>query len=362
MELPGVSTPSTFRHRVVRDPERRAVVSAAQPTPEPTPEEPVGRSAQLATHGGLTAAFLQAAGLQLGEGALVPALLARAVVQVLPVDAGGVSTTSTALRVPLGATTLSAELAEELQTTLGSGPCLEAARAHEGCVFDLLELRRRWPVYAEELTRLTPYRSAASIPLGAPGRQVVAALDLYAEDPRLSERLDVDRVVRELGQPLGALLDVCLSPLRPLEPSWPTEDEDLEPRPEWFECVTDRRFTVWVAVGMVRAREPWSVDDALSVLRGHAYSQGRTLDDVADDIVRRRLRIKDVTGWPCRPGRASTSPGPWTSSARAADTELEPSGSRSAPVSVESTAPSTGATRVTARARAAGVRAPAPTS
>ena len=256
--------------------------SAGEPFPAP-----VGEGAADT----LTATFLQACGHQLGAGSLVPAVLARAAVQVLPVDAGGLSTLTHGLRLPLGATTLAAEVAEELQTTLGEGPCLRAAEARTGCVADLAELQRSWPLYAEELTRRTPYRSAVSIPLSGPTGEIFAALDLYAEDSKLSDRLDVQQVTRDVGEPLGALLEVCLRPLRALDDG---QQDDEQPLPEWYDDVTLRRHTVWVAIGMVRSQCHRPVHDALSALRGHAYSRDRSLDDVAADIVHRRMQVDDL--------------------------------------------------------------------
>ena len=68
----------------------------------------------------------------------------------------------------------------------------------------------------------------------------------------------------------------------------------VEVLPEWYEDVTARRQDVWVATGMVMGREHQPGGDALSVLRGYAYSNERTLDDVADDLVHGRLKVRDL--------------------------------------------------------------------
>jgi hypothetical protein len=251
------------------------------------PDEPVRGPKRSVAQGGLAAAFLQAVGDEMGAGPLSAGALSRAVARLLPVDGVGISSLVDELRLPLGASTAAAERAEELQTTLGDGPCLAAAQTRAACVADLPELLRRWPLYGEELTRRTPYRSAASIPLRVPDGQVFAALDLYAEEPEISGRMDLDEVDREIGASLGALLDLSMHPVRT------ATDEVL---PEWYEDATARRQDVWVAIGMIMGRQHQPSGDALSLLRGYAYSHDRSLDDVAEDMVQGRLKVGDLEG------------------------------------------------------------------
>jgi GAF domain-containing protein len=251
------------------------------------PEEPLRRSERRVAHGGLAAAFLQTVGEEMGAGPLSAGALSRAVARLLPVDGVGISSLVDELRLPLGASTAAAERAEELQSTLGDGPCLAAAQTRTTCAADLADLLRRWPLYGEELTRRTPYRSAASIPLRVPDGQVFAALDLYAEEPHIAAQMDLDEVDREIGASLGALLDLAMHPVRT------GDDEAL---PEWYEDATARRQDVWVAIGMIMGRQHQPSGDALSVLRGYAYSHDRSLDDVAEDMVQGRLKVHDLEG------------------------------------------------------------------
>lgn len=232
----------------------------------------------------LGADFLEAVGQQMGDGPLTPGALARAAAQLLPVDAVGLSTVNGVLRLPLGASTAAAQEAEELQTTLGDGPCLAAAAARAPASADLPEMLLRWPLYGEALTRRTPYRAVASVPLLTPDGEVFAALDLFAEHPQLSRRLDLDLVAVQLGSAMGALLDLCLRPVRDAAP-----DAVL---PEWYADATARRLDVSVAIGMVMASHRVVAADALSLLRGHAYSHDRDLDDVAEDLVLDRLPVE----------------------------------------------------------------------
>ena len=44
-----------------------------------------------------------------------------------------------------------------------------------------------------------------------------------------------------------------------------------------------------IAIGMLTVSLRLKPEDALAVLRAHAYSTGRTIDDVADDVANRQL-------------------------------------------------------------------------
>lgn len=229
----------------------------------------------------LTARFLVAVGHEVGSGVLTPTTLARAVVRVLPVDGAGLSTLVGALRLPLGASSELATCAEELQTTLGEGPCLDAALAQAAVAFDIPELSARWPTYTAELTVKTPFRAAAAVPLRLPGHDAFAALDLFIVDPRARDRLDLLELDRQIAAPAAALLTTCLDQV--------PDGGGLDTKPEWYRTAAGRRHDVWVAIGMVMAERPEPARDALSVLRAHAYRRDRSLDELASDVVNRRI-------------------------------------------------------------------------
>jgi AmiR/NasT family two-component response regulator len=48
---------------------------------------------------------------------------------------------------------------------------------------------------------------------------------------------------------------------------------------------------VYQASGMVSVQADCSIDDALALMREHATSSHRSLDDVAQQIVERRIRL-----------------------------------------------------------------------
>ena len=235
----------------------------------------------------LTASFLETVSQRMRAPGLTPAVLAEAAAELLPVDGAGISTLLGALRLPLGGTSAVVAVAEELQTSLGEGPCLAAAVTKTVAVADQAELTTRWPVYGEELMRRTPFRSVASVPLSTPDDEVFAALDLYAEDDHLSQRLDLEAIRQHLAPPVAALLGICLAGVR--------DDGLSQAMPDWYRDVTARRHHVWVAIGMLVGRRQQPTRDALDVLRAHAYSLERTLDELADDLVEGRLTLDDLT-------------------------------------------------------------------
>jgi hypothetical protein len=260
------------------------VVTAAPP---PDSGAVLGEQGRRRT--GLTARFLQAVGQEIGADVLTPAALARAVVRVLPVDAAGMSTLMSVLRLPLGSSSDAAARAEELQTTLGDGPCLGAAEAQASLIADFDDLTRRWPLYTDELTAKTPFRSVAAIALHSPGHGVFAALDLFSTEPRLRDRLDVHAIDRHIAAPAAALLSTCLDEV--------SGDLALpDAAPGWYQTAAGRRHDVWVAIGMAMSRRPRRTSDALSLLRAQAFTQDRSLDDLAADIVARRVPLDDSTG------------------------------------------------------------------
>jgi hypothetical protein len=73
---------------------------------------------------------------------------------------------------------------------------------------------------------------------------------------------------------------------------WGTERSDsTEPDPAALS-----RAAVHQATGMLVAQLGVGIDEAFARLRAHAFAEGRSLTEVADDIVARRLRLADSDG------------------------------------------------------------------
>ena len=218
---------------------------------------------------------------ELGGPELLPVRLARACATVLPVAGAGLSMFTTGdFRVPIGASDDVAADAERLQFTLGEGPCL-AAHA-EGRVVAATEpdIQRLWPRFHQELTAASSYRSIVSVPL-TQALSGVAALDLYLENPDAElrgERVDLTEIADTVT---ANLLDA------------PHESDDaLGGGPAWLDSpAARRRSTVWGAIGMINVALLLSTVDAVAVLRGYSYSHDTTVDDLAEQLLSRRLPV-----------------------------------------------------------------------
>lgn len=213
-------------------------------------------------------------------GELLPVLLSRACVTVLPIAGAGLSLMDE-LRVPIGASDGEVDGAERLQTTLGEGPCLAAAEAMQPLIFGQVAIADRWPIYWTELFRQTPFRSVASFPLRTLGGRHLGALDLYSTNPDSA-------AFRALGDVVSAVVDPIADILFD-EPVTAEAQSGLLPL--WLGVnPARRRMNVWVAIGILVEYANFSNRDALAVLRAHAFAVEASLDDVADRMMSRRLR------------------------------------------------------------------------
>ena len=202
-----------------------------------------------------------------------PSVLARAAAAVLRVDGVGISLIDDALPVPLGASTAAVTAAEQLQATLGDGPCLAAAAAREPLAADASTMASRWPAYAIQLGQLSPFRSVAAVPLYDQPVHVFGALDLYSTRPVAPS--DVD---------LAAAAAVRVELARFLTGELPrvggAVDDDLD---GWLDVPPAAdRMEVWTAVGMVMREFHEPDSTALARLRGYAFANDLTLDQLAD--------------------------------------------------------------------------------
>jgi hypothetical protein len=171
------------------------------------------------------------------------------------------------------------ETVEELQFTLGEGPCVDVYTSGSPVLEpDLTKSGfSRWPTF-------TPPALAAGVQaiFGFPlrvGPIRLGALDVYNDRPgdlradQVAEAVHLAEVVtrRVLELQAGADSD---SPA----------DELASPE--------SLRAHVHQASGMLSARYDISVDAALLRLRAHAYATERPINDVARDVVARRLNIE----------------------------------------------------------------------
>ncbi len=219
---------------------------------------------------------------------LLPVRLVLATAAVLPVDGAGVGIHGDPdLRTPLAASNEPAALVERLQFTVGRGPCLLATQLAFPVLATEELLTEKWPVLHDLLVGQTPIRSVLAIPLSGRLRGL-GTLSLYFTDPNAGmctmRVLEASRVAGLVSEHLGPAAD--WSAWTPTHPPAVVDTPDAR-----------RRGRVWVAVGMLMLSRPLGAADALALLRAQAYVDGRTVDDLAADLVEGRTTLDKLRGF-----------------------------------------------------------------
>lgn len=222
--------------------------------------------------------------------------MSETAVQLTGVDGAAVAliSTSAAVRELVYATDSLAQQLDELHFTLGEGPCIDAYTSGRPQLVDDLDdpvSGSKWPVFVVD-ARALGAASVFAYPV-ASGRTTFGVLELYrlsAGPLGSSERAAAFTCALAIGT---ALID-----------SYSAEQHRTYARPEPagrppFEpdaLGRDPRFTradVYVAAGMVAVQLAVSADEALDRLRAYAYWSGRPVRDVADDIINRRINLRE---------------------------------------------------------------------
>ena len=194
------------------------------------------------------------------------------------VDVSGVVIST--LGHPLGsqtvcATSVVAARIDEIQIDLGEGPCWEALRT--GRPVSEPDLQNAggdgWPG-ARDALRMLDIGSLYAFPLTI-GDLGLGSVDLYSQAPLTLSRENVDDVTVLASIAARQVLRRALGDIASAE-------KGMADGPY-------SRREMHQAAGMVCAQLRISVDDALLVLRGHAFASGRSVREVAADVVARRL-------------------------------------------------------------------------
>lgn len=184
----------------------------------------------------------------------------------------------------LGSSSAHAKACDELQFTLGEGPCIESVTLRAPVMItDLADPNdRRWPIYGPAMLDLK-IRGVYAMPVVVAG-EYVGALDLFRFLPgRLgAAHLSGAILAAELaGIPLLDLLDGDLQAAA----TDPTSNA-------WSEFNALSRAEVSQATGMLVAQLGIEPAAALLRLRAYAYATGSAPTDVARDILERRLKLE----------------------------------------------------------------------
>lgn len=193
-----------------------------------------------------------------------------------PIDGVAISTIGS----PFGGETVAAsdETAarlDEIQLDLGEGPCWAAMTADAPVSVPDTGAEPRWPLFADAV-RSTGVRAVFAFPLVFAGLSL-GAVDVYSRTPGpLSAGLMADLAAASVATSLRLLTAVLRD-----------NDDDDSANP-------GSRRIVHQATGMVLARYSTTPEDALLLLRAHAFAHDRSVMAVAADIVQQRTAFPDI--------------------------------------------------------------------
>ena len=211
--------------------------------------------------------------------------LCRACVNLLEVDAAAISLIFDGVNAAtLGSSSRLARAYDELQFTLGEGPCLESvARRAPVLVLDLSDPDDvRWPAYGAAMLAYQ-IRGVYAMPVLVAG-EYVGALDLFRFQPGPLGAEQLAGAVAAAELAAIPVLDLMNADLQAAV---------SDPRSNaWAELNTLSRAEVSQATGMLVAQLGVEPAEALVRLRAHAYATNRSATEVARDILDRRLRLE----------------------------------------------------------------------
>lgn len=170
-----------------------------------------------------------------------------------------------------------AEELEELQLTLGEGPCIDAQRFSRPVLrADLAGAGSGvWPLYAPA-AGILGVGAVSAFPLQV-GAAHLGVLDVYqATAGELSRTALLDCLLLADLARYVLLEDLDRDDLTDIDPQW----EDVLPIPELFQ-----------AQGMVMVQLGIHPIDALARIRAHAYANEQRIGDIARDIIDGRLKL-----------------------------------------------------------------------
>ena len=181
-------------------------------------------------------------------------------------------------RGSLGSTDEVSQLIEELQYTLGEGPCVDAYQQDRVVAEpDLADpVISRWVAFSPRVLR-AGVRAVFGFPLRI-GTVRLGALNLYRDRPG----------------PLSDQQHADASALASMAARWVLDAQAAAASgavPRQLEIDADFRFVVHNAAGMISVQQGITVTDALIRLRAYAFSHDRLLTEVAQDVVDRKLRL-----------------------------------------------------------------------
>jgi hypothetical protein len=206
--------------------------------------------------------------------------LGSACVEVLVVDGAGITVMGAGQSGLLSASSPRMAALEDLQFTMGAGPCqdafhtgrpVHAPRFDDGAI-------ARWPAFATQ-ARDAGVHAVFAYPLTSDGAKV-GVLTLYQDrEGDLSAAQQDDSVL------MAKVITETVLSLQDAAPEGVLA--------EGLEVAVAYRAQIHQASGMVSIQLRIPVTEALVRIRAHAFASGQPVGEVAAEIVARRLRLTD---------------------------------------------------------------------
>lgn len=165
-----------------------------------------------------------------------------------------------------------------LQFELGEGPCQEAYASGSAVLLPDLAVDgvSRWPVFTSAATELGA-RAEFCFPLGV-GRTCIGVFDLWRDKPGMLSDVQLADALAAADIARDAMLYLQEPPAHPGLAAL-------------LEIAGMDRIVVHQAAGMIAAQLDETPSDALARLRATAFESGRSIYDIAHDVVERRVRF-----------------------------------------------------------------------
>ncbi|HET7822545.1 MAG TPA: GAF and ANTAR domain-containing protein [Ornithinibacter sp.] len=165
---------------------------------------------------------------------------------------------------------------EELQFTLGEGPCIDAYVSRRPVLEPDLDTHgaRRWPGYALAAQEHGVH-AVFAFPLQV-GAARAGALDVYRAEAGSLSAEALTQAVTFADVAMGLLVD------GQAQAGEHRASTDLD-------HALANRLEVYQAQGMVMVDLGVGIEEAMARLRAHAFAEGRSIGDVAQDIVAGKL-------------------------------------------------------------------------
>ena len=222
-----------------------------------------------------------------GDESMVAKQICQACVEGVDIDGASMSLlTAKVSRETLWATDATAMLLEELQFSLGEGPCMQAASSGRAVLIpDLCHSPdvARWPMFAAAVAEQTAVGALFVVPLQW-GVINLGVLDLYRGEPGGLSPPQWRDVLSAAHIAAVMLLEPRTGPDNP-DGSDGAGDIDAP----WLDPGLGSHAQIHQATGMVLAQLGIDATQALARLRAHAFTHQQLLMHVADDVVSRRL-------------------------------------------------------------------------